>query len=68
VVELLACGIRVGKERVRMLMKLHGIRARTKRKFKAMTDSAHDLPVVPNLIQRNFVPVAPDRVWTTDIT
>jgi len=66
--ELLARGIRVGKERVRVLMKLHGIRARTKRKFKATTDSAHDLPVVPNLIQRNFVPVAPDRVWTTDIT
>ncbi len=51
-----------------MLMKLHGIKARTKRQFKATTDSAHDLPLAPNLIQRNFVPVAPDRVWTTDIT
>lgn len=49
-------------------MKLHGIKARTKRQFKATTDSAHDLPVAPKLIQRNFVPVAPDRVWTTNIT
>ncbi len=43
--ELLARGIRVGKERVRKLMKLHGIRARGKRKFKATTDSSHGLPV-----------------------
>ena len=65
---LLLGGIRVGKERVRKLMKLHGIKAKTKRKFKATTDSAHDLPVAPNLIARDFSPAAPDRVWTTDIT
>lgn len=66
--ELLARGMRVGKERVRKLMKQHGIKARTKRKFKATTNSAHDLPVAPNLIQRDFTPVAPNTVWTTDIT
>lgn len=65
---LLLGGMRVGKERVRKLMKLHGIKAKTKRKFKATTDSAHDLPVAPNLIARDFSPAAPDRVWTTDIT
>ena len=54
--ELLARGIRVGKERVRKLMKQHDIKARTKRKFKATTNSAHDLPVAPNLIQRDFAP------------
>jgi transposase InsO family protein len=41
--ELLARGIRVGKERVRKLMNLHGVKARTKRKFKATTDSNHSL-------------------------
>ena len=66
--ELLARGIRVGKERVRKLMKLHGIKARSKRKFKATTDSSHDLPVAPNLLQRDFAPQAPNTVWTTDIT
>lgn len=66
--ELLARGIHVGKERVRKLMALHGIKARTKRNFKATTNSAHDLPVAPNLIQRDFAPVAPNTVWTTDIT
>lgn len=66
--ELLARGTRVGKERVRKLMKLHGIRARGKRKFKATTDSNHGLPVAENLLNREFSPAAPDRVWTSDIT
>lgn len=66
--ELLARGIRVGKERVRKLMAQHGIRARTKRKFKATTDSRHNLPVAANLIARDFTPPAPNTVWTSDIT
>ena len=37
--ELLARGIRVGKDRVQKLMQLHGIRARGKRRFKVTTDS-----------------------------
>ena len=66
--QLLANGIRVGKERVRKLMALHGIRAKTKRKFKATTNSVHRLPVAPNLIARDFSPALPNQVWTTDIT
>ena len=66
--ELLARGIRVGKERVRKLMQLHGIKARAKRKYKATTDSNHSLPVAENLLERDFAPPAPDRVWSSDIT
>lgn len=66
--QLLANGVPVGKERVRVLMKQHGIRAKTKRKFKVTTDSRHDLPVAPNLIERDFRPALPNRVWTSDIT
>jgi transposase InsO family protein len=66
--ELLVRGIRVGKERVRQLMQLHGIKARGKRKYKATTDSNHGLPVAPNLLNRQFTVQAPDRVWTSDIT
>ena len=47
--ELLARGIRVGKDRVRKLMKQHGIKAKTKRKFVVTTDSRHSLPVAPSL-------------------
>jgi putative transposase len=66
--ELLAKGVRVGKERVRKLMALHGIKARAKRKYKATTDSKHNLPVAPNLLGRQFTVDAPNRVWTSDIT
>ena len=66
--ELLVRGIRVGKERVRKLMKLHGIKARSKRKFKATTDSNHNLPIAPNLLDRQFAVAQPDRVWSSDIT
>jgi putative transposase len=66
--QLLAQGIRVGKERVRKLMKQHGIKARGKRKFKATTDSNHSLPVAPNLLARDFSPATPNAAWTSDIT
>lgn len=66
--ELLAGGIRVGKERVRKLMQLHGIRAKGKRRFKVTTHSNHSLPVAPNLLDRQFDAAEPDRVWVGDIT
>jgi transposase InsO family protein len=66
--ELLARGIRVGKERVRRLMQRHGLRAKTKRKFAVTTDSKHSLPVAPDLVQRRFSPGAPNQIWSGDIT
>ena len=66
--ELVARGVRVGKERVRKLMARHGICARHKRKYIATTNSNHNLPVAPNLLARNFTATAPNQVWTSDIT
>jgi putative transposase len=66
--ELQARGIPAGKERVRRMMQAHGIRGRHKRRYKATTDSAHDLPVAPNRLDRQFETTAPDQVWTADIT
>jgi transposase InsO family protein len=66
--ELLARGIRVGKDRVQRLMKQHGIRAKSKRKFVVTTDSRHSLPVAPDLVQRRFTPDEPNRLWSGDIT
>jgi transposase InsO family protein len=60
--------VRCGKERVRRLMKRHGIYARGKKKFIVTTDSKHSLPIAENLLARNFTPEAPNRVWTSDIT
>ncbi len=66
--ELRARGFPASKERVERLMRENGIRARHKRRYKATTDSKHDLPVAPNLLDRNFMPTAPNRVWTADLT
>jgi putative transposase len=66
--EIKARGYRVGKERVRKLMQLNGIRSRVKKRFKITTDSKHNLPIAPNLLDRQFEVVEPNQVWTTDIT
>ena len=66
--ELAARGIRAGKERVCRMMKSLGLQGRGKRRFKATTNSAHDLPIAPNLLARNFTVDAPNKVWTGDIT
>ena len=39
-----------------------------KRKFKVTTDSKHDLPVAPNLLNRGFEVQEPDRAYVSDIT
>lgn len=49
-------------------MQLHGIRAKGKRRFKVTTDSKHELPISPNLLNREFTVAEPDRVWAGDIT
>jgi putative transposase len=49
-------------------MRAHGLRARGKKKFKVKTDSAHGLPVSPNLLERKFDVEAPNRFWSGDIT
>jgi putative transposase len=67
--ELRRRGLRVGKERVRVLMQQHDIQARGKRRFRvATTDSNHKLPIAPNLLDRNFTVTQPNTTWTGDIT
>ncbi len=66
--ELRDPGIRVGKGRVQRLMQLNSIRAKGKRRFKVTTDSKHDLPIAPNLLNREFSVALPDKVWVGDIT
>jgi transposase InsO family protein len=59
----------VGKQRVQRLMQQHGIRARGKRRVRVVTtDNRNDLPIAPNLLNRNFTPAAPNQVWSGDIT
>jgi transposase InsO family protein len=61
-------GIRCNKKRVARLMRINGIVAKTKRKFKVTTHSNHRRPVTNNLIKGDFTAPAPDKIWTSDIT
>ena len=67
--QLRAQGVRVGKQRVQRLMQKHGIQARGKRRFRVVTtDSKHNLPIAPNVLDRNFTVAAPNQAWVGDFT
>jgi len=66
--ELAKQGIHCGKKRVERLMREAGIQAIQKRKFKVTTDSKHNLPVAPNILDRNFFASSPNMSWASDIT
>jgi putative transposase len=57
-----------GKNRVKRRMKHLGIRAKGKRKFKVTTDSKHNLPVAPNLLNRDFSASETNQKWVGDIS
>ncbi len=61
-------GITVGVHRIKLLRKKLGLHCRQKRKFIATTDSAHTLPIAPNVLNRQFTVAAPNTAWVTDIT
>lgn len=66
--ELLARGFSVGKNRVARLMRAANVRARRKKLRQKTTDSHHDYPVVPNLLNRDFEAQRPNEKWLGDIT
>lgn len=53
---------------VARLMRKHGIRAKTKRKFRHTTDSNHRLPVAPNKLAQDFNASRPGEKLVGDIT
>lgn len=65
---LKAEGQRVGRERVAKIMRRHGWRAKGARKYKATTNSRHNLPVAPNRLEQNFEATRRDEKWVSDIT
>ena len=65
---LQAQGQRIGEHRVARLMRTSAIRAKTVKKWRATTDSAHQYPVVPNTLNRQFAVAHPNQVWAGDIT
>jgi putative transposase len=66
--ELRANGEGCNKKRVARLMRINGIVAKTKRRFKVTTDSGHNKPVAANLVNQQFVAGAANQLWSSDIT
>lgn len=58
----------VSRNRVARHMKDMGLKCKTVRKFVVTTDSKHNEPVAPNLLNRQFAVPTPDTVYVTDIT
>lgn len=61
-------GISCGRNRVARLMRENGIAAKTKRKYKATTNSKHNYPVAENLVNQSFAASRPNHLWVADIT
>jgi putative transposase len=61
-------GERCARHRVARLMRTAGIRAKTVRKFRPTTNSAHTHPVAQNLLAQDFTARAPNQRWVSDIT
>jgi putative transposase len=57
-----------GKHRIARLMTEHGIRPKTRRKFKVTTDSRHNKPIHPNHFGREFNAPSVNQRWVSDIT
>lgn len=68
--ELRENDVRVGRHRVARLMRKAGIRATKPPRWKMTTNSRHDLPRAPNLVERRFDELAtePNKLWVSDLT
>ena len=66
--ELLALDLPCSKNRIARLMRFNRLVAVQKKKFCVTTDSNHGLEVHPNLLNRNFNVLEPDKAYVSDIT
>ena len=66
--ELQDMGYCVGRDRIDRLRKQMGLKCVQRKKYKATTNSKHNLPVAPNLLDQDFSISEPGAVWGTDLT
>jgi putative transposase len=65
--ELQDFGVAVSLERVRRRMRRIGLHGIQSRKFKHTTNSRHNLPIAPNLLEQLFNPRRANQAWVGDI-
>jgi len=66
--ELIADGLKVGKNRIARLMRRENLRGQRKKKQPRTTNSQHSHPVAPNRLNREFQASRPNEKWLADIT
>lgn len=68
VLDLAEAGHQHDRKTVADSMRRQGLRAKAAKKFKATTNSKHNLPVAPNLLKQDFTATAPNHKYVGDIT
>jgi putative transposase len=68
VLSLLKQGVQVSHERVRNSLKRQHLRPVYKRPYRVTTDSAHNNPIAPNVLDRRFDGWRVNQAWVADIT
>jgi len=66
--ELREQGYTCSRQRVARIMRKHRIYSKTKKKFKVTTNSKHNYPASPNLLDQDFTVENPNKKWVSDIT
>jgi putative transposase len=66
--ELAKGGTVIGRDHISRLRRELGLKCIQKKKFKATTNSKHELPIEPNLLDQDFKTSVPGTVYGTDIT
>ena len=61
-------GISCSKARIERLMRDNAVRTMHKRRFVVTTNSKHNLPVAPNILDGRFGWERPNQAWVGDIT
>ncbi len=61
-------GIKTSNQRVRRLMKEYGLISVLRSRYKATTNSNHNYPVAPNLLNKDFKAEKINQKWVGDIT
>jgi len=61
-------GLNLSRRRISRLMKQQQLACKTKRRFKVTTDSKHQLPIAPHVLERQFKVEQPNACYVGDIT
>lgn len=61
-------GLIISRRLISSIMKVLNLKVKMKRRYKNTTDSNHNLPIVPNVLNRGFYASNPDTKYVGDIT